>query len=88
MRHTLLPGIFLPAIALAAFAAAPRATVDGARRFMDNVEATLDKLNVVDNRAQWVRDTYIIDDTEILAAQADEDSIRQTVDFVRMTLED
>jgi peptidyl-dipeptidase A len=82
MRHTLLPGIFLPAIALAAFAAAPRATVDGARRFMDNVETTLDKLNVVDNRAQWVRDTYIIDDTEILAAQADEDSIRQTVDFV------
>ena len=82
MCRILLPGILVLAIALAAFAAAPRATVDDARRFMDNVESTLDQLNVIDNRASWVKSTYITDDTEILAAKADEDFIRQTVDFV------
>ena len=69
-------------VAFAVLAAAPDATVDGARKFMSEVESTLDKLNVMDSRASWVKDTYITDDTEILAAKADEDDIRQTVDFV------
>jgi peptidyl-dipeptidase A len=69
-------------VAFAVLAAAPDVTVDGAREFMSEVESTLDKLNVMDSRASWVKDTYITDDTEILAAKADEDDIRQTVDFV------
>jgi len=49
---------------------------------MDKVESTLDTLGVADNRAAWVKDTYITDDTEILSAKADEESIRQTVEYV------
>jgi peptidyl-dipeptidase A len=85
MRRTLLPGILLFVIALAVFAAAPSATVDDARKFMDHVESTLDKLNVIDNRAQWVKSTYITADTEFLAAKADEDAIRQTVEFIHQS---
>jgi peptidyl-dipeptidase A len=77
-RALILPFV----VAFAALAAAPGVTVDGARKFMSDVESTLDKLNVMDSRASWVKDTYITDDTEILAAKADEDDIRQTVDFV------
>ena len=77
-RALILPFV----VAFAALAAAPGVTVDGARKFISDVEATLDKLNVMDSRASWVKDTYITDDTEILAAKADEEDIRQTVDFV------
>jgi peptidyl-dipeptidase A len=77
-RALILPFV----VAFAALAAAPGVTVDGARRFMSDVEATLDKLGVMDSRASWVKDTYITDDTEILSAKADEGDIRQTVDFV------
>jgi peptidyl-dipeptidase A len=79
MHRALIPPFV---VAFAALAAAPDVTVDGARKFMSDVESTLDKLNVMDSRASWVKDTYITDDTEILAAKADEDDIRQTVDFV------
>jgi len=85
MRRTLLSASIIFCIAIAAFAAAPRATVDDARTFMDNVESTLDKLNILDSRAQWVKSTYITDDTEILAAKADEDAIRRTVEFVHQS---
>jgi len=61
---------------------APAPSVEDARRFMDAVESTLDKLSVTDNRAAWVKDTYITDDTEILSAKADEENIRQTVEYV------
>jgi peptidyl-dipeptidase A len=77
-RALILPFV----VAFAGLAAAPGLTVDGARKFISDVEATLDKLNVMDSRASWVKDTYITDDTEILAAKADEEDIRQTVDFV------
>jgi peptidyl-dipeptidase A len=77
-RALILPFV----VVFVALAAAPDVTVDGARKFMSDVEATLDKLNVMDSRASWVKDTYITDDTEILSAKADEEDIRQTVDFV------
>jgi peptidyl-dipeptidase A len=47
-------------------------TVDGARAFMDRVEADLLRLWVERDRANWVKATYIIHDTEILAAASDE----------------
>ena len=62
--------------------AAPAPTVEEARRFMDQAEARLLKLNVDSSRADWVRSTYITGDTEILAAQADEILIQATVELV------
>jgi peptidyl-dipeptidase A len=51
-------------------AAAP--TVEEARQFTDAAEKRLLDLWIKSGRAQWVQETFITDDTEILAAQADQ----------------
>jgi len=53
-------------------AAASAATPDDARRFIEAAEARLLDLNVKASRAEWVHETFITDDTEILSAEADE----------------
>src|SRR5260370_13042317 len=58
-------------------------TVRDAERFMDKAEAHLLTLSVDSSRADWVRSTYITDDTEILAAEADERSISATTALVK-----
>jgi peptidyl-dipeptidase A len=63
----------LPATA----AAAP--TVDDARAFVAKAEAELLSLWIDQQRADWVANTYITDDTEILSAQANERMITATV---------
>ena len=60
-------------------------TVEDARRFLDSTEKTLLSLGVDASRADWVRSTYIIDDTELLAAQANEKAINATVNFVKQS---
>ncbi|HEY4118558.1 MAG TPA: M2 family metallopeptidase [Byssovorax sp.] len=47
-------------------------TVDEARAFLDGVDVDLRRLWVAQQRAGWVNETYITDDTDTLAAQADE----------------
>jgi peptidyl-dipeptidase A len=47
-------------------------TVEEARQFTDAAEKRLLDLWVKDNRAQWVNQTFITDDTEQLAADADQ----------------
>jgi len=47
-------------------------TVDEARAFAAMAEKRLLKLWIDSSRASWVQETYITDDTEVLAAQADE----------------
>jgi peptidyl-dipeptidase A len=53
-------------------AAAPPPTVEEARQFTDAAEKRLLDLWIKSGRAQWVQETFITDDTEILAAQADQ----------------
>jgi len=65
-----------------ALAAAPP-TVAGAQSFMDRAEAELMKLSIADQRADWVHETYITDDTEILAAAADDRLIDRTTQLVK-----
>ena len=59
-----------------ASAAPPQAsappTVAEARQFTDAAEKRLLDLWIKASRAQWVQETFITDDTEILAAQADQ----------------
>ncbi len=62
--------------------AAPAPTVAEARAFMDRAEAELLKLNTLLNRAQWVQETYITDDTELLAAGQNERVIARTTALI------
>jgi peptidyl-dipeptidase A len=59
------------------------ATVAEAKAFLDEAEAKLLALATDAGRAAWVQSTYITDDTEILAAQANERSIAATVSYAK-----
>jgi peptidyl-dipeptidase A len=62
-----------PAVFAAEPAAKPAAaTVAEAEKFMAEAEARLLKLFIARDRAQWIAATYITEDTETLAAQANE----------------
>ena len=58
-------------------------TVADAKKFIEEAEARLLALNTDDQRADWVRSTFITDDTETLAAQADERAIAAQVELVK-----
>jgi len=62
---------------------AKQPTEQEARDFMKNVEERLLALGVESGRADWVKDTFITGDTEILAAKADERDINATVEFAK-----
>jgi len=61
----------------------PPPTVAEAEAFIKNAEAKLLELSVAAARADWVKATYITDDTEILAAQADERAIAAQVKLAK-----
>ena len=49
-------------------------TAEDARKFLDEAQAKLKDLSIVASRANWVQLTYITDDTEIIAADANRDA--------------
>ncbi len=85
----LAAGLFLSAVLCAAVPAkkAPPAgkpaTVAGAKAFLDEAESRLLALGTEAGRASWVQSTYITDDTEILAAAANERQIAATVAYAK-----
>ncbi len=58
-------------------------TVEEASAFLNEAEERLLALSVEAGRAAWVQSTYITQDTEILAAQANERSIAAGVEFAK-----
>jgi peptidyl-dipeptidase A len=58
-------------------------TIDDARKFIQGTETRLLELATESNRADWVKSTYITEDTEILAAKADERTIGATVELAK-----
>ncbi len=58
-------------------------TLAEAKAFIEEAEARLMKLSVDASRASWVQSTHITEDTEILAAQANERAIAAGVDFAK-----
>jgi peptidyl-dipeptidase A len=54
-------------------------TLQEAKAFIEDAEARLLPLAVESQRADWVKSTFITDDTEILSAKADERDIAATV---------
>jgi len=75
--YTLLTVLAFPALLSGA-----TPTVAEAQAFMERAEAELLKLNVLDQRAQWTHETYITDDTELLAANQDEQVIALTTQLI------
>jgi peptidyl-dipeptidase A len=92
-RHRILSltgVLFIPALLWAAVpakksstAVGKGATVAEAKAFLDEAEARLMALATDAGRAAWVQSTHITDDTEILAAQANERSIAATVAYAK-----
>ena len=70
-----------PAFRLADTAEAP--TLDEARAFMDRAQANCWSFPYGSPRADWVKSTFITYDTEILSAQADEETIAATMQLAK-----
>jgi peptidyl-dipeptidase A len=76
--------IAISALLAAALAGADRKpTPEEARKFIDDAEQKLLQLNIDSGRADWIKDTYITDDTEIVAAKLDERAINATVQYAK-----
>jgi len=58
-------------------------TVEQACAFVEEAEARLYELNVRQAHAEWVQNTYISYDTEILAAEAQKNTLAATVDYAK-----
>jgi peptidyl-dipeptidase A len=54
-----------------------------AKTFVDEAEKSLLQLWIAQSRADWVKSTYITDDTEILAAQAADHTIAASVQYAK-----
>jgi peptidyl-dipeptidase A len=83
MKMILLTGIFLLAITSVVLEAQTTApTVAEAQDFMNKAEARLAELSVKVNQANWVHDNFITDDTEALAADANDELTAVTTELV------
>jgi len=60
-------------------------SVEEAKKFMQEVESRLLELSIESGRADWVKSTYITDDTEALAAKANQRAISAAVDYAKKT---
>jgi peptidyl-dipeptidase A len=80
-----IPAVACFALTLASLAQAadPRATPEEARKFINDVERKLLVLGVDSAQADWIKSTYITDDTEAIAAKLDERSIAATVKYAK-----
>jgi peptidyl-dipeptidase A len=66
-----------------AAAADRKPTPEDARKFINDVEQKLLVLGVDAGRADWIQATYIIDDSEVLAAKLNERAIAATVAYAK-----
>jgi peptidyl-dipeptidase A len=82
MRLTIvLASLALPFL----MAAATQPTVAEAKAFMDKAEAEILKMTAIQQRAGWVQETYITDDTELLAADQNEKAIARTTELIEQS---
>src|SRR5450432_1593216 len=74
--------LVIPVVMLAA---AKPPTVAEAKTFIEQAEARLEVLNSNQQQADWVKSTFITDDTEAIAARADEQLMGETVALVKQS---
>jgi peptidyl-dipeptidase A len=74
-----------PKSAVTTPAPAPNAkpTIAEAREWIEAAEKKILDVNLESGRADWIASTYIIDDSEILSAQANQRAISATVELVK-----
>jgi peptidyl-dipeptidase A len=60
-----------------------KATPEDARKFTEDAERKLLALNTDSSRADWIKSTYITDDTEEVAAKIDERAINAGVEYAK-----
>jgi peptidyl-dipeptidase A len=83
-RRLALTAVVLGSVSASVIAAAPvRATVAEAVKFVNAAEEKLKALAEEAGRAEWVKNTYITEDTEILAAQANERAIGAAMQYAK-----
>ena len=82
-RHALLTP--LCACVLLASCGARKPAPDEARQFIDSAEQKLMALNIDAGRADWVKSTYITDDTEAISAKLDQHAIDAQVDYAKQS---
>jgi peptidyl-dipeptidase A len=70
-------------LALLAGCSGSKPTPEDARKFADDVEQKLLVLGVDQSRADWIKSTYITDDTEAVAAKLDERAINANVEYAK-----
>src|SRR5689334_23311591 len=81
MRFRLLLFIFVFSC-LAQAQTDPKPTVADAEKFMAQAEARLDEMAIKASRAGWVQENFITDDTEALAADANDQLTALTTELV------
>ena len=79
----LLPA--LPLLLLLSACAGHKPTPDEAKSFIDGAEQKLNTFSIDSNRADWIKSTYITDDTEAIAAKLDQRSIDAQVDYAKQS---
>lgn len=95
-RRLLLGGFFLTCVGLLLMSSCTdnpnmtststgAATKEEAEKFMADTEKRLLDLSIKGSRADWVRSTYVTDDTEALAAQANENLIAATTELAEQS---
>src|SRR4051794_13928351 len=85
MKHRFaIVGVCALAFACApAPASAPAPTAAGAKTFLDTANATTLKLGIEQSQAGWTQQTYITDDTEAIAARANQAANEAGTKFAR-----
>jgi peptidyl-dipeptidase A len=84
MQRRLFSALSASAILLGA-CASRQPTPEQARAFIDDAEQKLLVLGVDAARADWIKSTYITDDTEAVAAKLDQRSIDAQVEFAKQS---
>jgi peptidyl-dipeptidase A len=78
--------LFSPLLTLALLTGcASKPTPEEAKKFIDDAEQKLLVLGVDEGRADWVKATYITDDTEDIAAKLDERAINAAVEYAKQS---
>src|SRR5665213_1806662 len=77
LHHSALPLLAGLLFSATLFGAQP--TVQDARKFLDDAQKKLFELNLDASQADWIKSTYITDDSEAVAARADERAIAESV---------
>jgi peptidyl-dipeptidase A len=83
MKHAIAVAAACAALSGCAGAGGAPPTAADAKAFLDNVNATMLKLNIAATQAGWVQQNFITDDTEALAARANQEAIDATATFAK-----